>query len=453
MIRKLICGAGTLGVSMFAATAAFAQEAAEAVADAAIETAAAVPTEVVEEVAALDTGDTTWMMVSTVLVLAMFLPGLALFYGGLVRTKNMLSVLTQVLTVSCMAMIVWVCWGYSMANTTGNAFFGGFDKLFLAGVTVDSLADTIPEYVDVSFQMTFAAITAALVVGGLVERVKFSALLLALFIWLTIVYFPLAYMVWGDGLIGAMGALDYAGGTVVHINAGVTALVGSLVLGKRLGYLKEALPPHSLTMTMIGACLLWVGWYGFNAGSAYAANNEAGLAMLNTFTATAAATLAWMVAEKLTGRKPTLLGACSGVIAGLVAITPAAGYSGPFGAIVLGAMASVGCYAFVGFLKPKLGFDDTADVFGIHGVAGIVGSVGVAITNAPGLGGPGEAGYAIGSQLGIQLTATAIAIAWAAVGAFIAFYVAKLVLGLRVTQDQEREGLDLATHGERAYNY
>lgn len=440
MIRKLVCGAGALGASIFAASAAWAQEAAEAV-----------PTEAIGEAAALDTGDTTWMMTSTVLVLAMFLPGLALFYGGLVRSKNMLSVLTQVLSVACLAMVVWVCWGYSMANTAGNAFFGGFDKLFLAGVTAGSMAGTIPEYVDVSFQMTFAAITAALVVGGLVERMKFSAILIGIFVWLSIVYFPLAYMVWGDGMIGAMGALDFAGGTVVHINAGVTALVGCLLVGKRIGYLKEALPPHSLVMTMIGASLLWVGWYGFNAGSAYAANNEAGLAMLNTFTATAAATLAWMAAERLTRRKPTLLGACSGVIAGLVAITPAAGHAGPFGALLLGAVASVGCYLFVAFLKPRLGFDDTADVFGIHGVAGIVGSIGVAITNAPGLGGPGDADYAMGSQLGIQITATLIAVAWAAIGACIAFSIAKVLVGLRVSEEVEREGLDIGEHGERAY--
>jgi ammonium transporter, Amt family len=437
MIRRMLCGAGALGASMLAATAAFAQEAVE----------------VVEDAPALDTGDTAWMMVSTILVLAMFIPGLALFYGGLVRTKNMLSVLTQVLTVSGIAMIVWVCWGYSLANTEGNAFFGGFDKLFLAGVTVDSLADTIPEYVDVSFQMTFAAITAALIVGGLAERVKFGALLLFTVIWLTIVYFPLAYMVWGDGLLGEMGALDFAGGTVVHINAGVSALVGCLLLGKRLGYQKDVLAPHSLTMTMVGTGLLWVGWFGFNAGSAYGANNEAGLAMINTFTATAAAALAWMLAEKVSSRKPTLLGGCSGVIAGLVAITPAAGYSGPFGAIVLGGVASIVCYWFISSLKPKMGFDDTADVFGIHGVAGIVGSIGVAITNAPAFGGPGEAGYAMGGQLGIQLAATGIAVAWAAVGSLIAFYIAKLVVGLRVTEEQEREGLDLSTHGERAYNY
>jgi ammonium transporter, Amt family len=437
MIRRMLCGAGALGASMLAATTAFAQEAVE----------------LVDEAPALDTGDTAWMMVSTVLVLAMFIPGLALFYGGLVRTKNMLSVLTQVLTVSGIAMIVWVCWGYSLANTEGNAFFGGFDKLFLAGVNVDSMADTIPEYVDVSFQMTFAAITAALIVGGLAERVKFAALLLFTVIWLTIVYFPLAYMVWGDGLLGEMGALDFAGGTVVHINAGVAALVGCLLLGKRLGYQKDVLAPHSLTMTMVGTGLLWVGWFGFNAGSAYGANNEAGLAMINTFTATAAAALAWMLAEKVSSRKPTMLGGCSGVIAGLVAITPAAGHSGPFGAIVLGGVASIVCYWFISSLKPKLGFDDTADVFGIHGVAGIVGSIGVAITNAPAFGGPGEAGYAMGGQLGIQLAATGIAVAWAAVGSLIAFYIAKLVVGLRVTEEQEREGLDLSTHGERAYNY
>src|SRR5690606_32680821 len=314
--------------------------------------------------------------------------------------------------------------------------------------TPDALSGTIPEYVFVSFQMTFAAITAALLVGSLAERVKFSGLMIFAVVWLTIVYFPMAHMVWSaGGLFFEMGALDFAGGTVVHINAGVSGLVGCLILGKRIGYLKEAMPPHSLTATLIGTGLLWVGWFGFNAGSALGAGGAAGLAMINTFTATAAAALAWIFAEKMAGRKPTLLGACSGVIAGLVAITPAAGNAGPFGAIVLGAVASVICYVFISAVKPKLGFDDTADVFGIHGVAGIVGSIGVALTYAPGFGGPGDADYAIGGQLGIQLYATGFAIAWAAIGSAIAFLIAKYTVGLRVTPQVETEGLDIGEHG------
>lgn len=457
MIRKLACGAGALGASMFAATAAWAQEATTAATEAATAAVTAVPTEVVEaveEVVTLDTGDTAWMMTSTVLVLLMIIPGLALFYGGLLRTKNMLSMLTHVLGIACVAMLVWVSWGYSLAFSGEGTFVGDGAKLFLAGVTPDSLSGTIPEYVFISFQMTFAAITAALLVGSLAERVKFSGLMVFAVIWLTIVYFPMAHMVWSaGGLFFEMGALDFAGGTVVHINAGISGLIGCLILGKRKGYLKDAMPPHSLTATLIGTGLLWVGWFGFNAGSALGANGGAGLAMINTFTATAAGAVAWLVAEKVGGHKSTLLGACSGVIAGLVAITPAAGNSGPFGAIILGAVASVLCYIFVAAIKPKLGFDDTADVFGIHGIAGILGSIGVAFTYAPGFGGPGDADYVIGSQLATQLYATGFAIAWAAIGSAIAFLIVKYTIGLRVTPEVESEGLDLGEHGERAYNY
>ncbi|MGE4322430.1 MAG: ammonium transporter [Sphingobium sp.] len=429
---KKLCGAaGGVGLSLLTAMPAWAQE----------------------ETPVLDTGDTAWMLVSTVLVLAMIVPGLALFYGGLLRSKSMLSMLTQVLAIACVAMLAWVSWGYSIAFTDGNPFFGGLDKLFLAGITPDTLSGTIPEYLFISFQMTFAAITCALVVGSLAERTKFSALMLFAVIWLTIVYFPLAHMVWSaGGFFFERGALDFAGGTVVHINAGVSGLVGCLIVGKRIGYLKDVMAPHSLTATLIGTGLLWVGWFGFNAGSALGANGSAALAMINTFTATAAGALAWMIAEKASGHKSTLLGACSGVIAGLVVITPAAGNSGPFGAIVLGFIASVICYVFVTSLKPKLGLDDTADVFGIHGVAGIVGSIGVAFTYAPGLGGPGDADYAIGAQLGTQIFATAVAIAWAAIGSAIAFLIAKAVTGLRVSEEVEQQGLDLGEHGERAYN-
>ncbi len=409
----------------------------------------------------IDKGDTAWMMVATILVLMMIVPGLALFYGGLVRTKNMASVLTQVLAACALAMVVWVCWGYTMAfGDGGNAYIAGFNKLFLAGVTADSPAATftdgvaIPEYVFIAFQMTFAAITLALVIGGIVERMKFSAVMVFGLVWLTIVYFPIAHMVWaGNGLLFEMGALDFAGGTVVHINAGVSALVGAIIVGKRLGYQKDIMAPHSLTMTLIGTGLLWVGWFGFNAGSALEANGSAALAMINTFVATAAAVLAWLLAEKISGHKSSLLGACSGVIAGLVAVTPAAGNSGPFGALILGAVASVICYIFVSSIKPKLGFDDSLDAFGIHGIGGIVGSIGTGIVFSPVFGGPGGDDYAIGSGVVIQIVAVLIAIAWAAVGSTIAFYVAKLVTGLRVTEEEEREGLDLAEHGERAYNY
>lgn len=404
--------------------------------------------------AALDSGDTAWMLTATLLVLLMIIPGLGLFYGGLVRSKNMLSVLTHSLAVAAVAMLIWVTYGYSLAFSGEGAFIGNLDKAFLAGVTADSLSGTIPEFVFISFQMTFAAITGVLIVGSLAERVKFTSLMIFTVIWLTIVYFPMAHMVWSaGGVFFEMGALDFAGGTVVHINAGVSGLVGCIILGKRIGYLKEALPPHSLVMTMIGTGLLWVGWFGFNAGSALGANGTAGLAMVNTLVATAAGAIAWLVAEKLAGHKSTLLGGCSGAIAGLVAITPAAANAGPFGAILLGAIASAFAFWFVTALKAKMGFDDTADVFGIHGVAGIIGSIGVAITYAPFIGGPGDADYSIGAQLSTQLLATGVAIAWAAIGSAIAFSIAKAINGLRVSEEMEREGLDLSEHGERAYNH
>ncbi|MBO6734707.1 MAG: ammonium transporter, partial [Roseitalea sp.] len=350
---------------MFAALPAWAQDAAPAVAE------AAAPTP--------DKGDTAWMMISTVLVMAMIVPGLALFYGGLVRTKNMASVLTQILAVAALAMIMWVMFGYSLAFGGDANQFVSSGKAFLAGVTADSTVATftdgvvIPEFVFIAFQMTFSAITVALVLGGLVERMKFSAIMVFAIVWLTIVYYPIAHMVWylgGDdastGLIFGWGALDFAGGTVVHINAGIAALVGCLIIGKRTGYQKEIMAPHSLTMTLVGTGLLWVGWFGFNAGSALEANGSAGLALINTFTATAAGVLFWMLAERALGHKGSLLGACSGAIAGLVAVTPAAGNSGPFGAILLGAVAGMVCCWFVMKVKPKLGFDDSLDVFGIH---------------------------------------------------------------------------------------
>ena len=474
MVRKLLCGAGALGTSLFAATAAFAQEAtqaATAVATAAADAAAAPVAAATEAAAAaaeitVDKGDTAWMMTATVLVMLMIVPGLALFYGGLVRAKNMLSVLTQIIAVASLAMILWVMYGYGLAFGGDANQFISTGKFFLAGVTADSTAATftegvhIPEFVFIAFQMTFAAITVALVVGGLVERLKFSALMIFAAVWLTIVYFPIAHMVWyagatpeTTGMIFDWGALDFAGGTVVHINAGISALVGAIILGPRLGYKKEVMAPHSLTMTLIGTGLLWCGWFGFNAGSALEANGSAGLAMINTFVATASGVLFWMLTERLLGHKGSMLGACSGAVAGLVAVTPAAGNSGPFGAILLGAVAAVFCAWFVVSIKPKLKLDDSLDAFGIHGIGGIIGSVGTAFTMLPSLGGPGADDYDLGSQLGIQIMAVVVAIVWAAVGSLIAFYVAKLLTGLRASPEAEREGLDLAEHGERAYNY
>jgi ammonium transporter, Amt family len=462
MIRKMICGAGALGTSLLAATAAFAQEAAEA-AGGMIASAEPVA-EAAAEVA--DKGDTAWMMTATVLVMAMIVPGLALFYGGLVRSKNMLSVLTQIIAVASLAMILWVIYGYGLAFGGDANQYISSGKFFLSGVTQDSMAATftdgvvIPEFVFIAFQLTFSAITVALVVGGLVERMKFSALMVFALVWLTIVYYPIAHMVWYEGgteastgLIFGWGALDFAGGTVVHINAGVSALVGALILGPRIGYQKEVMAPHSLTMTLIGTGLLWVGWFGFNAGSALEANGSAALALINTFVATAAGVLFWMLTERMLGHKGSLLGACSGAIAGLVAVTPAAGNSGPFGAVLLGAIAAVACAIFVVSIKPKLKLDDSLDAFGIHGVGGIIGSIGTAFTMLPGLGGPGGDDYDLGGQLGIQIMAVVVAIVWAAVGAAIAFYIAKALTGLRVSPEIEREGLDLGEHGERAYNY
>lgn len=447
MIRKLMLGLAAAGGSLMAAGTAWAQEAAAPAAEAVVE-------------AVVDKGDTAWMMTSTLLVLLMILPGLALFYGGLTRTKNMLATMTQIGAAACLAMVIWVAYGYGLAfGPEGNAFIA-WGKWFLAGVTPDSLADTfsdgfkLPEYVFVSFQMTFAAITVALVLGSVVERMKFAAVMVFAAVWLTIVYFPIAHMVWAvGGLFFEMGALDFAGGTVVHINAGVSALVAALILGKRIGYGKDIMAPHSLTMTMIGTGLLWVGWFGFNAGSALEANGSAGLAMINTFVATAVAGLVWMVAEKLAGHKASALGFCSGIIAGLVAVTPAAGNSGPLGAMALGAVAAVICFFAVTVLKPKLGYDDSLDAFGIHGVGGIVGALGTAVVYSPLLGGPGDGSTGIGAQLVTQAAAVGATIVWASIGTVVAMYVAKAVTGLRVTEEVEREGLDLGEHGERAYNY
>ena len=408
-----------------------------------------------------DKGDTTWMMVSTLLVILMIVPGVALFYGGLVRAKNMLSILTQVMAIFCLVAVLWAVYGYSLAFGDGGSMnwaIGDLSKLFLAGVTPDSTAATftdgvvIPEFTFIAFQLTFAAITVALIVGGLAERVKFSALLVFALLWFTFSYLPIAHMVWATGgYLFEAGDLDFAGGTVVHINAGVAALVGALVLGPRIGYGRDAMPPHSLPMTMIGASLLWVGWFGFNAGSNLEATGGAALAFINTILATAAAGLAWMLAEWLLRGKPSMLGVASGVVAGLVAITPAAGLVGPMGGIVLGAVAGVVCLWGVTGLKRMLGYDDSLDVFGIHGIGGIIGAIGTGVFVSPALGGVGVDGYTMAAQVLTQGTGVLITIVWSGVVSFVAFKLVDMTIGLRVSEEQEREGLDTASHGERAY--
>ncbi|MFC4172776.1 ammonium transporter [Microvirga sp. GCM10011540] len=452
-IRPLLMTAlGGAALGLLALDPALAQDAAAPAAEA----AATAPT--------VNKGDTTWMLVSTILVILMTIPGLALFYGGLVRTKNMLSVLMQVFAVFSLVAILWVFYGYSLAFTSGpeglGAFIGGFSKAFLAGVTTDSTADTftkgvaIPELTFVAFQLTFAALTPALIVGAFAERIRFSAVMLFTGLWVTVIYLPVAHMVWfSEGYLFALGALDFAGGTVVHINSGVAALVGAIMIGKRIGYGRDLLAPHSLTLTFVGACMLWVGWFGFNAGSNLEATGGAALALVNTILAPAAAGLAWMTVEAMAKGKASLLGIASGAVAGLVAITPAAGLSGPMGAIVLGLVAGVICYYAVTSVKNALGYDDALDVFGIHGVGGIVGALGTAIVAAPSLGGYGVGEYTIGGQLWTQFVAVVITLIWTTGGSLILFKLVDLVVGLRVTPDAEREGLDLADHGERAYNY
>jgi Amt family ammonium transporter len=408
----------------------------------------------------MDKGDAAFMMVSTILVLFMILPGLALFYGGLVRTKNMLSVLMQSMVITSLVIVIYVLWGYSMSfGDAPSAYWGGLGKAFLSGVTYESMAATfsagfvIPEFVFISFQMTFACITAVLIVGAFAERIKFGSLLVFIALWVTVVYFPVAHMVWdSDGLIYGWGALDFAGGTVVHINAGIAALVGSIVIGKRVGYGKDNMAPHSMTLTMVGASMLWVGWFGFNAGSNLEANGGAGLAMMNTFTATAGAALTWVILEIMLRGKASMLGAASGVVTGLVAVTPAAGFAGPVGAIVLGAIASVAAYFFVSTVKHKLNYDDSLDVFGIHGVAGIIGAVGTAVVNDPSMGGIHYGGNSMGAQLMIQIQGVLVTVVWCGVASFVLYYLVKSVMGLRVKEEEEREGLDLSSHGERAYN-
>ncbi|WP_312223535.1 ammonium transporter [Rhizobium rhizoryzae] len=460
---------GAASAALLAPVVAFAQDAAPAAA------AAAAPAMTVNK------GDTTWMLVSALLVLLMIVPGLGLFYGGLVRAKNMLSVLMQVTTITALAMIIWVIYGYSLVFTNGgglNSFVGGFSKMFLKGVDVTTMAESftkgvaIPELVFVCFQMTFAAITPALIVGAFAERIKFSAVILFTALWLTFIYFPIAHMVWfwggpsaytdPTGLIYGFGAIDFAGGTVVHINAGIAGLVGCIMIGKRIGYGKDMMAPHSMTMTLIGAGLLWVGWFGFNAGSNLESNAYAALAMINTFVATAAALLSWSLVEAMTRGKASMLGAVSGAVAGLVVITPAAGFVGPMGAIVMGLAVSPICYFFCSTVKNKFGYDDTADVFGIHGVGGIIGALLTGVFVNPALGGAGIVDYSTAdfaatyagtaTQVFAQLKGVLVTLLWTGIGSAILYKIVDVVIGLRVPVEAEREGLDLASHGEAAYH-
>ena len=508
MKKLLACLALAAAAFTGLAPAAMAQDAASAPAVTASDTAAPVapaaapaasaPAEAASAAAAPapvpNKGDTTWMMVSTLLVILMTVPGLALFYGGLVRSKNMLSVLMQVMVTFSLILVLWALYGYSLAFTEGNKFVGGFDRLFMKGIW-DNAAGTfanaatfskgvvIPEIVFAAFQATFAGITCCLIVGAFAERIKFSAVLLFMVLWFTFSYAPIAHMVWfwmgpdaytaagvvdemngKAGLIWQWGALDFAGGTVVHINAAVAGIVGAFMVGKRIGYGKEAFTPHSLTLTMVGASLLWVGWFGFNAGSALEANGFAALAFINTLFATAAAVLAWCVGEALLKGKASMLGAASGAVAGLVAITPAAGNVGIGGALVIGLIAGFACLWGVSGLKKLLGADDSLDVFGVHGVGGIVGALLTGVFNSPSLGGPSLVGdwvtasmvtadaYSIGSQVLAQLKAVVLTIVWSGVVSVIAFKIVDLVIGLRVSEEEEREGLDISSHGETAYH-
>ncbi len=478
-LTKLGLGLATLGLAALAAHPALAQTAA----------ASPIPAPTVNK------GDTAWMLVSTLLVLMMSVPGLALFYGGLVRTKNMLSILTQVLMIVCMVSVIWVTWGYSEAFTSGSPFVGGLSKIFLKGVDANSQAATfsngvyIPELAYVCFQMTFACITPALIVGSFAERVRFSPLMLFVALWVTFVYFPIAHMVWywdgpdaiaaaalkgasaldtvnkDAGLLFQWGALDFAGGTVVHINAGIAGFVGCLLFGKRIGYGKDIMAPHSLTMTMIGASLLWVGWFGFNAGSNLEANGVTAVAFMNTFIATAAAGLSWVLVEQAIKGKPSLLGAASGVVAGLVAVTPASGFAGTMGSLILGLVVSPICFFFVTTVKNKFGYDDSLDVFGVHCIGGIIGALATGILVDPALGGQGIADYAAhpgtlsaGSydmvgQVITQAKAVLLTLVWSGVGSAILYTIIDKTWGMRAAPDVERQGLDIAEHGERAYHY
>ena len=493
-MRKLIAALALFGVLGFAGAPVSAQDkpaeapaaAAPAAAPAAAAAAAPAPAAPAAAPAPIpNKGDTAWMLMATVLVILMTVPGLALFYGGMVRAKNTLSVLMQVYIVFAMCVVLWAIYGYSVAFTGGGSFFGGFDKLFLSGVTPDSVTATfskgvvLPEYVFIAFQATFAGITPALIVGAFAERMKFSAVLLFIVLWFTFSYLPLAHMVWywdgpdaitdaaslekvvaGAGFLWAKGALDFAGGTVVHINAGIAGLVGAYLVGKRVGWGKEAMSPHSLTLTMVGAALLWVGWFGFNAGSNLEANGLAALALINTLLATAAATMSWMIFEWMLKGKPSMLGAASGSVAGLVAITPACGFVGPMGGIIIGLLAGVVCLWGVNGLKRMLGADDALDVFGVHAVGGILGSILTGVFVSPALGGTGVYDYvankvgdfSMSTQIISQLWGVGVAVLWSAVVALIAYKIVDLIVGLRVSEEVEREGLDINEHGEKAYH-
>jgi Amt family ammonium transporter len=428
---------------------------------AAVEIPAAAPAAEAATAAAVttDKGDTAWMMVSTILVIMMVIPGLGLFYGGLVRSKNMLSVLMQVMVVFSMICVLWGIYGYSLAFGGEGLIIANFDKVFLKGITVDSLADTftdnvkIPEFIFAAFQSTFAGITCALIVGSFAERIKFSAVLIFCAIWFTFSYLPIAHMVWGAGgyLLGK-GALDFAGGTVVHINAAMGGLVGAYLIGKRIGYGKEHMAPHSLTLTMVGASLLWVGWFGFNAGSNLESNGGATLAFINTLLATSAAVLSWSAGEAIIKGKASMLGAASGAVAGLVAITPACGSVGPMGGIIIGLAAGLLCLWGVTGLKRLLGADDSLDVFGVHGVGGILGALLTGVFTAPALGGTGAEDFSIASQLLVQAEGVVITIVWSGVVSFIAYKFVDMLVGLRVSEESERVGLDVSSHGESAYN-
>ena len=479
--NKLIAGLGGIGATL-AALPAWAQDVATNATAAVAEAAPAAAAAFTPTADMVNKGDTSWMLISSALVLMMSVPALALFYGGLVRTKNMLSLLMQVFMIVCITSLLWVCYGYSLAFTGGGEFVGGFGKAFLKGVDATTLSATfsngvyIPEYAYVIFQMTFACITPALIVGAFAERVKFSALMIFVVLWSTLVYYPIAHMVWywagpdflptaptDYGYLWGKGALDFAGGTVVHINAGIAGLVGCLIIGKRIGHGKEATPPHSLTMTMIGASLLWVGWFGFNAGSNLEANGIAAVAFINTYVATAAAAVSWCLVEQIKHGRPSLLGAVTGAVAGLVAITPASGYAAPMTSIVLGLIVSPICFFFVSTVKSKFKYDDTLDVFGVHCIGGIIGALGTAIVADPALGGQGWLDYTaavakpgvydMGGQLITQAKAVLLTLAWSGSISALLFFVLDKTMGLRPDADAEREGLDLSSHGERAYNY
>jgi len=472
-MKKWLINLASAGLLLFAVGAmpiVSAEDAAPAAAAPAAEAPAAAPAAAATDApaaadavaAVVDKGDVAWMMVATVLVIMMAIPGLALFYGGLVRARNMLSVLMQVMMVFSLISVLWVVYGYSAAFGGEGAFIGNLSKLFLKGVDSASLADTftpsvkIPEFVFIAFQATFAGITCALIVGSFAERMKFSAVLLFSVLWFTFAYLPVAHMVWGaEGYLLTKGALDFAGGTVVHINAGVAGLVGAYMLGKRIGYGREAMTPHSLTLTMVGASMLWVGWFGFNAGSNLEATSGAALAFINTLVAPAAAVLAWCIGEAVFKGKASMLGAASGAVAGLVGITPACGSVGPMGAIVIGLVCGAVCLWAVSGLKRMLGADDSLDVFGVHGVGGIIGAVLTGVFTAPGLGGTGGATpdeFSIASQVLVQIEGVVITIVVSGVVAFVAYKVVDMIVGLRVSEEEEREGLDITSHGETAYH-